>query len=138
MKTTAKWISGDQFIIDNNRHFQLAVTDAVNTGEMEPSCLDLILMGFTGCITSTFRRKAREQALPYPELDTEISLEFIKKPGGQLVLKIDMYTSGTYREMMEECLKEAIRSSMPGILLANSGIRVQQKVVTHLAQNMYY
>ena len=138
MKTTAKWISGDQFVIDNNRYFQLAVTDPAMQGEMEPSCLDLILMGFTGCITSSFRRKAREKALPYPELDTEISLEFIKKPSDTMILKVIMDTSGTYREMLEDCLKEAVDSSLPGILLTNSGIHVQLRVKSHSTQKMYY
>ena len=55
MKTTAKWISGNQFVIDNDKHLRLAVTDHYSSDEIDPTCLDLIMMGFAGCITDEFR-----------------------------------------------------------------------------------
>lgn len=136
MKTTAKWICGNQFVIDNNQHFKLAVIDQLTSKDVEPSCLDLMMMGFAGCITSEFRKRSRQNNIPYNELDTELSIEFTKTESQHMILIVFLQTSsGAPKELIENCLAESIKASLPGILFSKAGIPIRQKILITNSQH---
>ena len=140
MKTTAKWICGNQFVIDNNKQLRLAVTDHETQENIAPSCMDLMMMGFAGCITGEFRKMARQERIPFEELETEVTIEFIKTRANKMVLTVNLKTvSGAEPILIENCLIGAINSSMPGILFSHAGIPIEHKVIaTNQVNNPAY
>ncbi|MBN1952447.1 MAG: OsmC family protein [Bacteroidales bacterium] len=140
MKTTAKWIEGNQYVLDNNRYFRLAMIDQRTSEDMTPSCLDLMLMGFAGCITSAFRTQARLQGIHYKELDTEISIEFTKTLSDKMQLQVNLkIVTGAPEELIDDCMSKAVRSSLPGILFRNAGIKLGQSIsIKKPMELMYY
>jgi uncharacterized OsmC-like protein len=140
MKTKVKWMGEAQFVVENTKNLNLVVTDSKYRAESgEPTCIDLILMGFAGCIYSEFRKGAELHRIPFDQSSTELVLEFSGDRSKPMVMKIHLTTRSRMKsDLIRSCLTDAINSSMPGILLSNTGIKYQIGVSVKSTKEVLY
>ena len=130
MKTTTKWMFENQFIIDNDRNFIIAITDPCDNSKYgDPTSWDLLLMGFSGCVSSKFLKICNEKRIHFSNLITEIKvgtkfntehLSFI------VVIKINTSAS---KELIQDCLDIAIAHCPLGIFTSASNIPIQTNII---------
>ena len=141
MKAIVKWMGDAQFIVENTRHLNLAVTDSKYRAESgEPTSIDLIIMGFAGCIYSEFRKVAESRRIPFDQFGTELFLEFYGDQSKPITMKVDLKTKSRIKsDLVRECLKQAVNNSMPGLLLSGAGITIESDVtVNHSSEVLFF
>jgi uncharacterized OsmC-like protein len=139
MKTTAKWISENHFILNNSKYLNIAVTDPLSRDDnYELNCLDLVLMGFAGCVTAEFKKEIGKHSIALHDLVTDVSIEKVKSTHPNFVIHLECkVNSSAHIEFLEECLEKAINTSLLGILFKKSGVEIHSTILTptptHLA-----
>ncbi|MBN1597846.1 MAG: hypothetical protein JW894_06090 [Bacteroidales bacterium] len=131
MKTTAKWISENNYILNNSKNLNIAISDPVNQeSNNEINCFDLVLMGFTGCITAEFKKQITRRHIIIQDLETELRIiNYSDKIHPSFSLQvISKVKSAAKKEVLEECMKQALSSSLIGILFKNSGIKIETQI----------
>jgi uncharacterized OsmC-like protein len=137
MKSTAKWICENNYFISNDKNLGIAVTDPIRPQDRyDNNCLDLILMGFAGCITSEIRKRITSASIQLKGIESEVEFEDIKgfhpSFGIHLIIRIK---SDATTETLEEFLNAAVRKSFYALLFRNAGIKIRSELVcTSLAQ----
>ncbi len=131
MKTTAKWITENHYVLNNSKYLNIAVTDPLSREDnYELNCLDLVLMGFTGCVTAEFKKHTAHYSIVLHNLVTDVEIEMLKAYHPNFAIKLECkVTSNAKPEVLEDCLKRAIDSSMMGILFQKAGIEIHTKIV---------
>ncbi|MBA7584763.1 hypothetical protein ES708_26723 [subsurface metagenome] len=131
MKTTAKWINENNYILNNSKYLNIAVSDPIKREDnYEFNCLDLVLMGFVGCITSEFKKQITENSIVLQGLETEAHIETLENshPAFDLHVICNVKSSAKIK-VLEECLEKAIDSSLPGILFKQAGIIIDSEII---------
>jgi len=131
MKTTSKWMHENQFIIDNDRNFLIAVTDPCGNPKFgDPTSWDLLLMGFSGCVSSEFLKIANKKNLHFSDLITEINVNTkFQKEHFSFIVELNINTSAP-KHLIQECLDIAISHCPLGIFTSNSSIPIFTKIIT--------
>ena len=120
MKTTAKWISENHYILNNSKYLNVAVTDPLSRDDnYELNCFDLVLMGFAGCVTAEIKKEINKHSIAKVKMT---------HPNFAIYLECKV-KSNAHTELLEECLEKAINNSMLGILFEKAGIEVHRKIV---------
>ena len=130
MKTTAKWISENHYVLNNSKYLNLAVTDPLSREDnYELNCFDLMIMGFAGCVTAELKKVIANRSIAIQELKTDVDIETLKKQHPNFALHIECHIrSNAKPEILEECVNQAINSSMIGILFQEAGVVIHSKV----------
>ncbi len=126
MKTSAKWISENNYILNNSKHLNLAVSDPVKRqGNYELNCLDLVLMGFAGCITAEFKKQIIKHSILLKGIETDVEIDSIQQShpsfGIHVICRIK---SNANTKLLKECLNAAIDSSFMAVLFKEAGIKI--------------
>lgn len=131
MKTTAKWISENHYILNNSKYLNVAVTDPLSRDDnYELNCFDLVLMGFAGCVTAEIKKEINKHSIAIQDLVTDVSIEKVKMTHPNFAIYLECKVkSNAHTELLEECLEKAINNSMLGILFEKAGIEVHRKIV---------
>jgi len=131
MKTTAKWISENNYILNNSKHLNLAISDPVKRQDnYEINCLDLVLMGFAGCITAEFKKQIFKQSILLKGIETDVEIDTL--PGLHPCFKVHAIcriVTNAKNDVLKKCLDNAIGSSLLGILFRDAGIPVDGDIV---------
>ncbi len=137
MKTSAKWISENNYILNNSKHLNLAISDpAKRQDNYELNCLDLVLMGFTGCITAEFKKHMIHYSIKIQSIETDVEIKTLQNAHPNFTLHvICKVTSSAKNELLEKCFEKAIETSFLAILFREGGIKIQSELkVTTPAQ----
>ncbi len=131
MKTTAKWISDNNYILNNSKHLNLAISDPVKRQDnYEINCLDLVLMGFAGCITAEFKKQIIKHSILLRSIETDVEIETFQGShpcfGVHVICRI---ISNAKNDILKECLDNAIDSSFLGILFRDAGIPIDSDII---------
>ncbi len=131
MKTTAKWISENHYVLNNSKYLNIAVTDPLSREDnYELNCLDLVLMGFAGCVTAELKKEISHRSIAIQELTTDVDIEMLKTIHPNFALHMECRViSSAKSEYLEECLRNAIENSFLGILFSKAGIEIHSKIV---------
>ncbi len=131
MKTTAKWISDNNYILNNSKHLNLAVSDPEKRQDnYELNCLDLVLMGFAGCITAEFKKEIIKHSIFLQNLETEVHIETLQETHPCFCMHVICKVKSNAKiKLLEECLETAIDSSFLGVLFKEAGIRIDSEIV---------
>ena len=132
MKTIAKWISENNYILNNSKYLNIAVTDPLSRDDnYELNCLDLVLMGLAGCVTAEFKKEIVKHSVALHDLVTDVSIEQATSTHPNFVIHIECkVVSSAHVEFLEECLEKAIGTSLLGILFKKSGVAIHSKILT--------
>lgn len=130
MKTTAKWISENHYVLNNSKYLNIAVSDPLSREDnYELNCLDLVLMGFAGCVTAELKKILFRQSIVVKELTTDVEIEKLKMQHPNFALHTEFHIKSNAKpEILEECVSQAINSSMLGILFKEAGVVIHRKV----------
>ena len=130
MKTTAKWISENHYVLNNSKYLNVAVTDPLSREDnYELNCLDLVLMGFAGCVTAELNKIISKRSITIQELTTDVDIEKLKIQHPNFALHMECHIKSNAKpEVLEECMNQAINSSMLGILLKEAGVIIHSKM----------
>ncbi len=131
MKTTAKWISENNYILNNSKHLNLAISDPIKRQDnYEINCLDLVLMGFAGCVTAEFKKEIIKHRILLTGLETDVEIETFQESHPRFCLRaICRVKSNAKFSFLEECLDRAIGSSLLGILFKKAGIQISSEII---------
>ena len=126
MKTTAKWISENNYILNNSKHLNLAISDPIKRQDnYEINCLDLVLMGFAGCITAEFKKQILKHSILLKGIETDVEIETFKGSHPCIgIHAICRVKSNAKSSFLQECLDAAIESSFLCILFRQAGIPI--------------
>jgi uncharacterized OsmC-like protein len=139
MKTSAKWISENNYILNNSKHLSLAVTDPSRRKDnYELNCLDLALMGFTGCITAEFRKHALSRSITILGIETDVEIRTLLEDHPNFAVQVTCNVkSNAPVELLKECLEKSIDTSFLAILFVRAGIKIHNEIrVTTTAQHV--
>lgn len=131
MKTTAKWISENNYILNNSKHLNLAISDPIKRQDnYEINCLDLVLMGFAGCITAEFKKQIIKHSIFMKGIETDVEIETL--PGLHPCFRVHVICgiiTNARTDVLKECLDNAIGSSFLGILFRDAGICIDRDLL---------
>lgn len=130
MKTSAKWISGNNYILNNSKHLTLAISDPVKRQEnYELNCFDLVLMGFTGCITAEFKKHIVKHSVKIKSIETDVEIKTLEHAHPKFALQVNCRVrSDASEELLNKCFKEAIDTSLLARLFSEVGIKIQHEL----------
>ncbi|MGD2035254.1 MAG: OsmC family protein [Bacteroidales bacterium] len=130
MKTSAKWISDNNYILNNSKHLNLAVSDPVKRKDnYELNCLDLLLMGLAGCITAEFKKQLIMHSISLHGIETDVEIETRQTTHPNFSVHVTCEVkSGARCGLLEECLERAIDSSFIAILFREAGIKIYREL----------
>ena len=131
MKTTAKWISENNYILNNSKHLNLAISNPIKRQDnYEINCLDLVLMGFAGCVTAEFKNQIIQQSISLKGIETDVEIETFQNShpcfAVHVICKIN---TNAKNDVLKECLDKAIDSSLLGILFRDTGIPIDSVII---------
>jgi uncharacterized OsmC-like protein len=126
MKTTAKWISDNNYILNNSKYLNLAITDPLKREDnYEVNCLDLVLMGFTGCVTAEFKKHLVNRSINIKSIETDVEIETSQNVHPNFAIHVlCKVKSNTEQELIKDCLEHAIDTSFLAILFKEAGIKI--------------
>ena len=131
MKTTAKWISENNYILNNSKHLNLAISDPIKRQDnYEINCLDLVLMGFAGCITAEFKKQIIKHSIFLKGIETDVEIETL--PGLHPCFRVHVICriiTNAKNDVLIKCLDNAIGSSLLGILFKDAGIPIDSDIL---------
>jgi uncharacterized OsmC-like protein len=131
MKTTAKWISENNYILNNSKHLNLAISDPVKKQDnYELNCLDLVLMGFTGCITAEFKKHTIHHSVKIQSVETDVEIKTLQNAHPNFTVYVTCkVTSGAEIELLKKCLEKAVDTSFLAILFREGGIKIHSELI---------
>ena len=137
MKTTAKWISENNYILNNSKYLNLAITDPLKREDnYEVNCLDLVLMGFTGCITAEFKKHLVNYSINVKGIETDVEIETLKNVHPNFAVHVlCKVKSNAKAELLRECLEKAVDSSFLAILFREAGIKIHTDLAVSTPAN---
>ncbi|MFC2136754.1 OsmC family protein [Bacteroidota bacterium] len=129
MKTISKWIHENQFLIHNDRNFLVSVTDPSDKSKYgDPTSWDLILMGFSGCVSAEFVKISNDKNLYFSEFLVEMKVNSKyndKHISFDVILKIK---TSAAEHHIQFCLNEAIKHCPLGILTSTIDIPINTHI----------
>ena len=131
MKTTAKWISENHYVLNNSKYLNVAVTDPLSREDnYELNCLDLVLMGFAGCVTAEFKKEISGRSIAVQDLKTDVEIERLKSNHPNFAIHLECRINCNAKtELLEECLNKAVTTSLLGILFKKAGIEIHTRLI---------
>lgn len=130
MKTTAKWISDNNYILNNSKYLNIAVSDPVKRQDnYEVNCLDLVLMGLAGCVTAEFKKQICSHKILLKGIETDVEILTLQNSHPNFSIHIlCKIKSNAKIEFLKKCLDMAIESSFLGILFEKAGIKIESDI----------
>jgi uncharacterized OsmC-like protein len=124
MKTSAKWISGNSYILNNSKYLNIAISDPLKREDnYELNCLDLVLMGFTGCVTAEFKKHLADHSIEIKGIETDVEIENLPNAHPNFAIHLlCKVKSNAKSELLKNCLDEAINTSFLALLFKEAGI----------------
>lgn len=130
MKTTAKWISENNYILNNSKYLNIAVSDPLKRQDnYEVNCLDLVLMGLAGCVTAEFKKQICSQKIILKGIETDVKILNLQEEHPNFSIHIlCKIKSNAKIEFLKKSLDTAIESSFLGILFEKAGIMIESDI----------
>ncbi len=130
MKTISRWMHENQFLIDNDRNFLISITDPCDNSKFgDPTSWELLLMGFSGCVSSVFVKTAHKENIFFSDLTVEVKMNrnSTEKPiSFDIILRIK---TAALQEKIQICLDNAIIHCPLGILTSTIDIPINTHVI---------
>ena len=131
MKTTAKWVSENNYILNNSKYLNIAISDPENRQEnYEVNCLDLVLMGLAGCVAAEFKKQLCSHKILLKGIETDVEILPLQNMHPNFTIHITCKVKSNAKvEYLQKCLFKAIDSSFLGILLQKAGINIESDII---------